>query len=404
MRNAELNPAFLIPHSAFRTPRWNEAAMNRMFLSIVAAMALPLAAFPQPIPSGNPGGNAPTPAANAPASSLLRVVRFDWNQLNLKRVDNHWQIWAGKQLIKDVGLVEKDAMEAWRLARDLLFTQYATIPGATPPFEFWLSDDASARGGLVVKNFISINNPMLSVEQISGAWVIRDDGQLLYNFGHQQEAALQALAVMKKYGFNQLGFVGMPKPVMTYLTVDPRQRVMTAKKPPDPREMIGKLSEGSLMLPQIGYVGSRAPIEARKLELAHQRDDWVMVYGKDVLARFGNNSNLARDGLRALQDARVDELCFIGTSRFPIFLNHGQAPRFIGLGFNNVRFQPGQLKAQAVNNIWCVVDGPIILFEFGEKQNDAELTVRVIQHFQFDQMCPIGDLTRGGFRYLTRSR
>jgi len=35
---------------------------------------------------------------------------------------------------------------------------------------------------------------------------------MLYNFGNNQESAEQALGVMKKFGFNQIGVIGIPNP------------------------------------------------------------------------------------------------------------------------------------------------------------------------------------------------
>src|SRR5262249_22155645 len=162
-----------------------------------------------------------------------------------------YQIWAGTQLLKDFGPLEREASEALRLIRNLNFSQYGTIAGATPPFEFWLSDGEGAKGGLVVKNVIPFNNRTLRIEQIVGAWMIRDDRQFLYNFGNAEDAARQALAIMQKYGFNQLGIVGVPKPAMTYLTIDSNARGQQPPAQPSVKEVIGTIASQGLLLPNI---------------------------------------------------------------------------------------------------------------------------------------------------------
>ncbi|MCE9533131.1 MAG: hypothetical protein K8T89_18690 [Planctomycetes bacterium] len=347
----------------------------------------------------------PPAVNNAPAVSGAALIRFDATHLEIKRVDNRHQLWAGKQFLKDFGPFEREASEALRLVRELGFTQYGTIAGSTPVFEYWLADDAALKGRLAAKNVILFNSKALKVEQITGAWIIRDDRQLLYNFGNQREAALQAHATILKLGFNQLGFVGTPVPVMTYLTTDAYSHPMDiSSSQPDSRELIAKVAEQGLVLPEVGYVGSRTPIELRKLDLNRQQSEWVLVHGKDVIARFGPNGAQAREALRMLQDARVTELCLVGKSSFPIFLSNGLAPRGPTLGFNNQRLQPAQMRLQMINKVACITDGARILFEFGDNQSEAELILKVLKHFQFDQFNALGDVTRGGIRFFTKSK
>jgi hypothetical protein len=356
----------------------------------------PLKSNPEPKP-------LPAAIANAPIAPAINFVRFDPADLALKRVEGRWQLSAGKTFLKDFGPLEREANEALRVVRDLNFTQYGTIAGSTPPFEFWLQDAEGVRGGLVVKNVVPFNNKAIATTQIAGAWVIHDDSQMLYNFGTQKEAAQQALEIIKKFGFNQLGLVGIPNPAMTYLCVDPYAK-STGPKTPDLKAMVGKISEQGLVLPNLGFVGGRIAIEPRKLELIRAQNEWALVHGKDVLARFGNDSIKAREALRLMQDSRVSELCLVGNIGLPIFLSRGQAPHSAGLGFNNARLQPSRMKAQKIGNAWCITNDGNVLVEFGDNREDAELVLKVLLHFQFDQFCPIGDLNHGGFRLFTRSR
>lgn len=359
-------------------------------LLLLAAPALGQPTAPRTLP----------PVVNeAPAVNGLLLIKFDPEQLTIKRSDNRCQLWSGSQLLKDFGPLETEAREAARLIRSLHFNQYGTIAGATPAFEYWLSNDEANKGSLAIKNVIPFNAKTLKVENIANAWVIRDDKILLYNFGTQQEAAEQAYAIMRRFGFNQLGVIGIPNPVMTYLTVDAYARAPEAPAPLGTKEIINKIAEQGLMLPTLGYVGSKAPIEQRRLEVVRQPDGFALLHGKDVLARFGPDFNQAREALRVMQDARINEICLIGKTGFPLYLSHGLPPRHAGLGFNNQPIKPARMKVQVVNNVVCVVEESRIVFEFGSNRADAELVLKVMQHYQFDQICPIGPM-----RVLLKSR
>jgi hypothetical protein len=129
---------------------------------------------------------------------------------------------------------------------------------------------------------------------------------LLYNFSKDEAAAKQAFAIMKKHGFNQLGIVGVPRPVMTYLTVDRFERGNQAEARVDPRETINTLAKQGLVLPNVGYVGGRYPIENRRLELLKQQQDWMIVHNREVLARFGIQESRARDALQRSRRASAN--------------------------------------------------------------------------------------------------
>jgi hypothetical protein len=377
-------------------------------------------------PNG-PMGTRPAPATKGPSAAAdstlpstarfddAQVVstRFDDAQVVLKMVDRHWQVWSGKVKVKDFDLHEREANEAIRLIHDMHLSQYSTIPGATPPFEFWLADDAAPKTGLGTKNLIMVNQRNLKAENVTGAWIIHDDRQMLYNFGPRQEAALAALGVLKKFGFNQLGAIGAPTPVMTYLLVDP---LAQANGPPghlELKDIAFKLSQQGLLLPNLGYVGSRVRIEPRRLEALRFQGDWMVVQGKDVVVRFGPNATDARDAMRLLLETHVNEMCLIGKNNFPIFLNNGKAPREAGLGFNSIRLQPSELKLKVLDgvdskgrrrDVVYLAQGEQILFELGDDHADGELVLKVLKHFGFDQLSPVGTPAQGGMRFLSRSK
>src|SRR5262245_55512589 len=156
--------------------------MNRNGLWILLTLATPVLAQ-------NPVNRPEAPTPPDVDLSGLQVIRFETKDLALRRNEGRSLLMAGKQVLKDFGPMDREANEAMRIVRDLHYTQYATIPGATPPFEFWLTEDNEGqKSGFAAKNLIGFNLRPLRVEHTVGAWVIRDDNLLIYNFGKDEAA------------------------------------------------------------------------------------------------------------------------------------------------------------------------------------------------------------------------
>jgi hypothetical protein len=64
---------------------------------------------------------------------------------------------------------------------------------------------------------ISFNPATTEVKQIEGDWKIVDGSHWMFSFGSKKDEADQALAIIKKYGFNHTCFVGRPGPSFKYL-------------------------------------------------------------------------------------------------------------------------------------------------------------------------------------------
>jgi len=54
----------------------------------------------------------------------------------------------------------------------------------------------------------------LRVEQVQGQWCVRDANRVLFNFAQYADEAREALAVLQKHHFTQVGFVGQGAPTM----------------------------------------------------------------------------------------------------------------------------------------------------------------------------------------------
>ncbi len=92
----------------------------------------------------------PVPLAG-PEEKIFRIVP---KAVELKRTDGHWQIYSNRQLFKDFGSSEREASQAVRLIRELNLTQYATIPGAQPTFEYLLCDGQAPQGSVSSRTIV----------------------------------------------------------------------------------------------------------------------------------------------------------------------------------------------------------------------------------------------------------
>src|SRR5207244_9033817 len=100
-------------------------------------------------------------------------------------------------------------------------------------------------------------------EQVGGTWVVTDGSKGLYDFGADVDACRRAATVCWKYGFNQLGLVGEPRPAMLVPLTDPRQAQVEKATPvvlASGLAVLNDVSKTSLLLPGDVYAGPKRAI------------------------------------------------------------------------------------------------------------------------------------------------
>ena len=80
--------------------------------------------------------------------------------------------------------------------------------------EYWLSNGHAPKGMVSGLHLLTIDNATLRVEQIKGQWSVRDAGRVLFNFRTNEADARNALSILHKYGFTQVGTIGGAGPAM----------------------------------------------------------------------------------------------------------------------------------------------------------------------------------------------
>ncbi len=161
----------------------------------------PPAALPALTQPGLPKAAVPAPPAEHISTFALDHAFVDWSFQG-------WKVSADGATLKDFGRNETEARQALRLIRDLRLNQHGVIGGPAPSLEYWLSDGKPPQGPAAGLRVLPIDAASLRVEQTQNQWVLRDDRRVLFSFGSSQADARQAQAVIRKYGFTQVGTVG----------------------------------------------------------------------------------------------------------------------------------------------------------------------------------------------------
>lgn len=385
------------------------------FLAICATGVV-LAQPPRTLPSSldDPARDRPLSPAdaakqreNAIAALKEEIVSFDPTDVSASEIEGRWKLHTRTVMLKDFGTDRATAAEAVRIVKDLRFNQLGKIPGAQPPFEYWLHDGKAPRGVNSRITVVPIAARTVRAESVGGTWAVTDGAKGLYDFGTDEQAAKRAAIVFWKYGFNQVGLVGAPRPSMLYPLLDPRQATVDKTSPlpnPSPLGVMGDVSRTSLLLPGNIYAGPKSAIDVKKLETVRTKTgEYTLTYNGDVLAKFGSTEHTARAALKVLTDAHVNEIARLGDCSFPLFLTDGLPIHSDPLGVTKTAFRAERLKLQKLRDTYWLFDDIHPLLEVGSKA-DAELLLKVIRQYDLKCLCLFGRPEAGGLRLLTMGR
>lgn len=405
-----------------------------------------------PFPTGQAAVAPPVLVPGQPGVQPPRaenLVTFDPRQAELQWVDNRWQLRAGAVSLKDFGRREAEARQALRLVRELHLTQHGTVGTPQPVLEYWLANGQAPQGSLPGLRLLPLDPDSLHVEQVQGQWCLRNTRQILFNFGRQAEDAHQALAIVRRYGFSQVGYVGQPLPTMIYFlgqptglaqartpapatlasrtlmpgqTAQPPLQTQVQQRPPfadparsDPSNTLvppplpfgRQLASTTPALADLATQGERVPFDWRRVQVRQENQDWKLVAGGYTLANFGTRPSDARQALAALQYYRFTEQRLIGSSKAPTltyYLVNGQAPRGLVFGVESTPFRPELVSIQRAGESYVLWDGNRAVWNFGEHGQEAQQALNVIQRHQFDHLCRIGSREAPAMTFLVRTR
>lgn len=383
-----------------------------------------------------PQANKPTPLEGAAVPLPFREEKFAVSALDVtvKRASGAWQVWAGQRMLRDTGdtpTSEATARDVARVYRDLRPTEWVTIGGQRPVVEYGLTNGkpaavmappdgkndpqsgvvqaggangplATGAGAKVVR---ALDLKTVRAEAVRGVWVVRDESNLLLNFGPDKGGAEQAAAVMQRYGFNRVGLVGSAtNPAMSFLFAGPDEKPQ-AGGPLVFQSQVDALAVTGIPVPGVGYIGEMVKLNPREIEARKDGTEWVVAAGTQVLGRFGPTEYTARDAARVIRDAGYTEFCRLGgTSGLTYFLKDGKPPARAPFSAQGRSFDAAAVKATQVNGKWQVTSAGRPLFDAANQQ-EAEVIARVLQAYGFDQMAHLSSgSAKGGIGFMVKSR
>ena len=391
------------------------------------------------IPNGpSPGSTQQNPVALAQQMGLPKPENkfsINVNDLNLKRISSGWQLWHGARLLRDFGASEANARDALRVYRDLRPTEWAIIGTGKPIVEYGLLNGRTplaapvqspeeARNGVPVVPTGDNNRPIVTgagarmilpidfhtvrVEAVRGVWCLRDDYNILINFGADKGNAEQALGVVRKYGFNRLGIVGEPaSPAMSYFfAVSEAVAAAPAKSAIVQiglQSQIENMARVGIPVAGVGYVGEMVRFDPNKVDVRKEGSEWVVVGGSEVLGRFGPTEWIARDAARTIQDARFTEFCKVGSAGLTFFLVDGRSPTRVPFNAKGREFDLNSLKVSKSGDRFVITENNRYLFDCASPE-EGETLIRVLKYYQFDQLCHLGPSPRLGVSFLAKTR
>jgi hypothetical protein len=435
-----------------------------MFRGLVLSWGILAASALAQSPAANLGASQGTPV---PATIMPESLRsFNPLALAVTWNDGRWQIVHGSDVLKDFGSSERDARQAFRIIQELGVNQHGTIGSLQPAMEYWLINGRAPqnmpRDGLLVQ---PLEPSRLQVQQTFTQWTLRDGMRTLFSFGEREDNARLALEVIRKYGFTQLGTMGIGAPKMYVFFGRATATVMgapdvsattlhTARMTPPHFSRIAKNSDGTPHVekavangleglapavvpplrtpeaprstvpgpaaawhdpPHLGPFQPAAPVTAegrdrmvfdwRRVEVRVDGAEWKLTLGRQVLGSFGTDALAARLALSAMRYYRFRELRHAGNdaSGPEYYLASPQAPKGVLIGLYAEPFQPEHVEVRMLEGRYIVVDGIHPLMDFGARKAEAEQLVAQIRQQKYNRLCRVSPFNTTGMMFLVRA-
>jgi hypothetical protein len=355
---------------------------------------------------------AQAPSNQSASQVAENLVTFNSWDAEIRKINGHWELWAGAVKLKELGNREADAREVLRLIRLLNLNQLGTVGKPQPIMEYWLSDGRAPQK-MARLNTAAFDPDALRVVDSQGQWCLIDDTRSWFTFGAKADEARQALAIIQKYQFTDVHYVGLGNPVMiVFLAGSDKRPYAHPRAPEKDKGKGGERANGShaaggdvpaqwLQPPQLHVTSTLAePVTGNLMVLFDWRQaavrceklDWQVVADGQVLAHFGGRELEARQALRAMQTLHLSERCQVGdpTPVLTFFLSNGEPAHGLFFGAANQSCHAKELTLKRVGLRWAIWEYDRPLLMLGTNEQEAQQVLQILQHYKVDHVCQIG--------------
>jgi hypothetical protein len=332
-------------------------------------------------------------------------VRLSWS-------NRRWQLLLpGGEVLKDFGGQQVEALQALRLIQQLGLNQHGTVGTQAPILEYWLHDGQAPHrvGGPL--HVLPLGSAGLRVEEVKGQWCLRDARRVLFNFGDQAADAHQALAVLRKYGFTQVGVLGQGRPSMLVLlapagTAAPGEGIVpTAAVSAAAAAAVTSAAPG----PASGASSEPAPAAApgaAPWPTVAAPDRWVPSTGRHLAEpRFARQKQMPASAATP-SGAAPSPLADLVSPSVPTLAP--PAPAKQGFAWRTtphfgpataargpataarVPFDWRQVHLRHQDGGWSLRAGSMVLASFGDNESEARQALMAMRHYRFTEQWRIG--------------
>ena len=148
-------------------------------------------------------------------------IGFNPAKIRVRRINRRWKIVEGSHWILDFEDKESEAYTAYAIIENHGMNSICFVGRPNPSMTYFLSNGNAPVGAMSGEDAISFRWNKIEVKKIQGRWKIVEGSHWMMDFGSKRSEANAALAILKKYRFNKMCFVGRPKPSMTYFLRGP---------------------------------------------------------------------------------------------------------------------------------------------------------------------------------------
>lgn len=181
-------------------------------------------------PAGSPG-NQPDPSFDFNATSFIDLAEqlgadfvaapddclaIDPMNLQVRQVAGTWTIVDDAQLVLDFGASKPNADRAKDIIARYWFDRICYFGRPHPPMTYFTVNGHAPSGAMAGEDAIAFDLAGVVAQQLGGSWIVTDGLSRLLDFGNSKADALQAVTIIKRYGFTHQCFVGRPNTPMMY--------------------------------------------------------------------------------------------------------------------------------------------------------------------------------------------